>query len=170
MIKKVFKIFFAWQDEKEESWLRSMSKKGWALKDYKLLSYTFEKEQPEDYIYKLDYKSTKNDDLQEYIGLYKDAGWEHVAQYLGWHYFRTKASKECTQDIYSTEESKIQKYQGLLYTLIGLAVAVFLLSLSIFFNTSDYKIISIFKWAYIILMILFLYAITKIVFKIRKLK
>lgn len=87
-MRRMVKVFFAWQDGKEESWLRSMSKQGWALKKYNLFVYTIEKIKPTDSIYKLDYKTTKNDDLIEYMTLYKDAGWEHVTQFFGWHYFR----------------------------------------------------------------------------------
>lgn len=129
--KKVFKLFAYWQDTKEEEWLNQMAKDGWLLKDYRFF-YFFEKSEPGNYVYKTDYKTLKNTDFQEYKAIFKDAGWEHAAQFAGWHYFRTKTDNGVLPDIYSDSDSRIQKYTSVLRT-ISLAyfalVAIFLLFL-----------------------------------------
>lgn len=114
--KKVFKLFAYWQDSKEEEWLNQMAKDGWLLKDYRFF-YIFKKSEPGNYVYKTDYKTLKNKEFEEYKTIFKDAGWEHAAQFAGWHYFRTKAENGALPDIYSDTDSKIQKYTSLLKTI-----------------------------------------------------
>lgn len=114
--KKVFRIFWAWQDHNEEIWLNQMARKGWALKSYNYL-YTFEKIDPVPYIYKLDYKATTNDDLDEYKMIFQETGWEYVTQYGKWHYFRTLETGEHPTEIYSESEFHIETYKNLLRNL-----------------------------------------------------
>ncbi|WP_442598394.1 DUF2812 domain-containing protein [Neobacillus sp. D3-1R] len=166
--KKVWKIFFAWQDNKEEEWLQEMTQKGWALKKSRFV-YTFEKIEPSNYVYKLDYKTTSNKDLEEYKAIFEDAGWEHVTQFGSWHYFRTKASNAETPDIYSDNESKIQKYKGLMHSLLVGLLAMLVLSLNFFFNqTGDYTILI--KGFYIGILALLVWGIWRVQQKINLLK
>ncbi|MFE8700760.1 DUF2812 domain-containing protein [Cytobacillus sp. FJAT-54145] len=121
--KKVFKIFWAWQDSNEEVWLNQMAKEGWALRSYKYL-YTFDKAEPDNYIYKLDYKANKDDDLDEYKMIFQDAGWEYVTRYGDWHYFRTLATEDTSPEIYTECEYKIEKYNSLLSNLTAALIAL----------------------------------------------
>lgn len=130
--KKVFKMFPVWQDNKEEEWLTQMAKEGWGLKKYRML-YHFEKIEPANHIYKIDFKGTKNSDLDEYKAIFNHAGWEHVTQFGGWHYFRTAAENGVVPDIYSDTESRVQKYMGLLkyltiayFALVAMIIMYFL--------------------------------------------
>lgn len=134
--KKVFRLFLAWQDEKEEEWLREMSLKGWEFKRY-FFGYNFEKTEPKDVVYRLDYKSTFNNDFDEYLKIYQDAGWEHVAQGIRWNYFRTDVKDCVLPEIYSDNYSKIQKYKGLLRVLL----TIFGLSLINFSNIGETPIL-----------------------------
>ena len=53
---KKFHWFWAWEDEKEETWLREMSSTRLASKILSFPSnYTFGKGQSVDYVYRLDY-------------------------------------------------------------------------------------------------------------------
>ncbi|MBM7578169.1 DUF2812 domain-containing protein [Jeotgalibacillus terrae] len=170
MEKKVTRIFWAWQDAEEEIWLRKMSNEGWKLKSYKSLRYTFEQITPEDAIYRLDYKTTTNEDLDEYIAIYEDAGWEHVAQFSGWHYFRSAENNSAAPDIYSDQASKIQKYSGLLTTLYISLLALLLLSISVFLNDSESVFFTALKWMYVIVIAIMVIAVVKVLIKIRRLK
>ncbi len=136
-LKRVFNIFLIWQEDKEERWLREMALKGWHLIDFTVFMYIFIKGDPEDYVYKLDYKVSCNSDLPEYINIFQEAGWEHVTQFLGWHYFRTKAEGSRTPDIYSDNESRIQKYQSLLYVIYVVTFANVFNIINMFFGTID---------------------------------
>lgn len=116
-IRKV-KFFWAWQDEKEEAWLREMAQQGWHLvsPSYPCV-YTFIQGEARDVAYRLDY-ITSRVDRGEYMQLFQDAGWEHVGELVGWQYFRKDAKPGEDPQIYTDPESKIDKYRRLFGFLI----------------------------------------------------
>ena len=134
MKKKVFKLFWAWQDEKENAWLERMGTEGWKLVGYHSGFYTFIQTEPKQYIYTSDYKSNGRKDIEEYIALFEDAGWEHAAEFLNWHYFRTEAEKARIPDIYSDAESKAEKFKGVLSVVLSILGAVMCIAATIVFN------------------------------------
>lgn len=95
-IKKIFKIHWAWNDDKEERWLEKMSQEGWHLTSPSFV-YRFEKGDPADMVYRMDFQSLRKTDIKEYLGLFKDAGWEHVGRFGAWYYlkkeFKSKGRK-----------------------------------------------------------------------------
>lgn len=110
-----FRWFWVWQDEAEEAWLREMSQQGWHLSSVGIPTvYDFESGEPEDFVYRLDYPSYSRTEKENYLQLFRDAGWEHIGEMSGWHYFRQKAQPGEELEIYSDAESKISKYQRLL--------------------------------------------------------
>lgn len=116
--KTVFKIFFAWQEKKEEKWLKEMSKKGWHLDNTSFLNYIFRKGEPKDMIYRLDFKIIRNENIDDYITLFEDAGWEYISRLGWWYYFRTEAKKGKGQELYSDNASRIRMYNSLRWFLI----------------------------------------------------
>ncbi|MCT2535551.1 DUF2812 domain-containing protein [Aquibacillus koreensis] len=126
MKKRVWKFFFVWQDESEEAWLSQMAEQGWIFKHYRLFYYVFEKQYPNQLLYKLDYQVNIKD-FPGYVNLYKDAGWEYVTSYLGWHYFKGHKDGVYTEELYSDQNSYIQKYRRIIQTLfLALWVVVIL--------------------------------------------
>lgn len=123
-----FRLFWAWQDEKEEAWLREMAQQGWHLVSPDFPGfYTFQQEEPRDIVYRLDFITSKID-RDEYMQLFEDAGWEHVGAMMSWQYFRKEAKAGQDPEIYTDPESKIQKYLRLFgYMLIFLPIWVILL-------------------------------------------
>jgi hypothetical protein len=114
IIVKKFKWFWAWQDEQEEKWLRDMSLQGYHLKKAGFFgSYEFEMGEPVDYIYRLDFNASTSKNLETYLQLFNDAGWDYLGNLGGWQYFRIKAFGEERQEIFNDNESKIQKYYRL---------------------------------------------------------
>ena len=113
-----FKWFWAWNDDKEEAWLREMAQQGWHLvsPNYPCV-YTFLQGEPRDVAYRLDYITSKVD-RGEYLQLFQDAGWEHVGEMVGWQYFRKEAKPGENPEIFTDNESKIQKYLRLFGFLI----------------------------------------------------
>ena len=170
--RKVFKLFFVWQDKQEEKWLREMAQKGWLLKSYNVFYYNFVKSEPKDYIYKLDYKSSSDKDMDEYLKIFDDMGWEHVEQYLGWHYFRSEADNVKIPDIYSDKTSEIHKYKGLLKVLSTILVGISIIAISVVYNSiyDGVTYMKILRWVYVVLISLLGYAVAKTFFKIKKLK
>jgi hypothetical protein len=125
------KWFWLWQDEQEEEWLRSMAKQGLHLKEIRLLNrYVFEESTPQDIVYRLDF-FTANKDYPGYQQLFRDAGWEHVAVYGSWQYFRKPAAAGASLEIFTDTDSKVQKYQRIVAILV-VFMAVFLTSLGSF--------------------------------------
>ncbi len=115
--KKIIRTFFAWQEEKEEKWLRKMSNEGWHLSRVGFFYYIFQKGKPHDYVYKFDFKVMGKTELLNYISIFKDSGWEHMGSFGSWLYFRIDAKGDIDLDIYSDNRSKIEKYKRLLIVL-----------------------------------------------------
>ncbi len=84
--------FFTIADyEEEEIWLREWHKKGWRVVNVAPpCFYTFESCEPEDVIYRLDFKN--NEQTEEYLQMLADFGWEYFDQCTGWLYFRRPAA------------------------------------------------------------------------------
>lgn len=117
---KLFRWFWAWDDDKEEAWLRGMAQKGWHFKSVALPgNYTFEQGEPRDYVYRLDYLTEKKDILN-YLQIFQDAGWDYVGEMNGWQYFRKEAIPGEEMDIFSDNESKAKKYQRILFILVAI--------------------------------------------------
>jgi len=128
-ILKKHRIFWAWQDEEEEAWLREMAQQGWHLLQPGFLGFfTFQQGEPSDMVYRLDYITSKFD-RADYLQLFKDSGWEFVGEMMGWQYFRKKARPGEDPQIFTDPESKIQKYRRLLaYFIIFLPIWIVLLN------------------------------------------
>ncbi|MGV3464273.1 MAG: DUF2812 domain-containing protein [Heyndrickxia sp.] len=172
MKKRVFKLFWAWQDDQENKWLEKMAEEGWKLIKYNFLVYTFAKMEPKKYIYKTDFKNNQNHDLQEYLALFEDAGWEHVTQYAGWHYFRTEPGKAKTPDIYSDSNSKMEMFRRLLWFLLMPLMGIIIIACTIVFNDSfsQIKLMIVLKIVYVVLICLLGFSVLNILYKMKRLK
>ncbi len=116
--KRVFKVIWAWEDDKEEEWLSEMSRQGWHLYDTAPITYYFQRGKPLDVTYRLDFKLTVQKDYQEYLALFKDAGWELVAVMANWHYFRIQPGNNSKPELYNDNRSRIEKYKRLLWIVL----------------------------------------------------
>lgn len=165
---KKFHWFWAWDDEKEEAWLREMSQQGWHLKSYQFPSnYTFEKGDPIDFVYRLDY-FTDRKDTSNYLRLFQDAGWNHLGEMGGWQYFRKETINGEAPEIYSDNESKEKKYQRILLFLVillpGFSGAIFMAS------RSSSIFIQVITFVMIVLMLIYVYAMVRLLHRISQLK
>jgi hypothetical protein len=118
--KKVFRLFWAWEDEKEEAWLSAMAREGWHLVNSQGVRFIFRRGEPADVVYRLDYRPERGLDIAEYYGLFRDAGWEPVTRYSGWHYFRTPVGGSPAPEIFSDTQSRIEKYRRLAWLVAPL--------------------------------------------------
>lgn len=121
------KWFWPWQDAQEEAWLEVMSRQGLHLKRADLFAqYEFSQGQPQEYIYRLDFQdSLKPKNKAEYLRLFTDDGWEHLGPLGGWQYFRKPVGLDGEREIFTDNESKIQKYNRFI-TWFGLAYPSYL--------------------------------------------
>jgi len=113
----------------EESWLRELHQQGWKLR--KMVPpcfYTFESCEPEDVIYRLDYRNKKLGSDYDYIRMIEDFGWDYAGSCVGWLYFRkpaAEASCEEEGELFSDYASRLSMVEKLVRTR--------LLPLTIFF-------------------------------------
>ena len=97
--KKQFRIFTIVDLDKEEEYLHEMHLKGWKLNKVTYspflvaVRYTFEKCQPQEVAYQLDFYPMKKSERASYLQLFKDCGWEHITDFNSFSYFR-KAHSE----------------------------------------------------------------------------
>jgi len=125
-----FRFFAVWQEGKEVLWLKSMSAKGWHLKRVGFLSYEFEKGEPRDYEYTLDFRLEVREDMREYRGLIEDSGWQYLGHMGGWQYFRIEADKAAGAEIYSDTESLMGKYWRVVTILAISGLPLFIMFMS----------------------------------------
>ena len=134
--KKVTKYYSILAHEKEEKFLRDMHKSGWKFtKVTGLGRYHFEKCEPNDVIYQLDYNQEGLKNKDEYVKMFADCGWEYMQTYCGYTYFRKPANEmNSNEEIFCDNESKLQMmkrvYLGrmlpLLLILLALVIPTFI--------------------------------------------
>lgn len=109
--------------EKEEKWLNGMALDGWVLCG-KSFNYYFRKTVPGDSVIKIDYRNFKsNYDYRDYLTLFQDSGWEHIAgsRHSGSQYFKKSAENSDTE-IFSDTSSKASRYKR--YSNMWLSLAI----------------------------------------------
>ena len=102
--KVVYRIATIADYDREALYFRKMHAKGWKLRkvSYSILlfavKYTFEKCQPEQVSYQLDFYPMKKSERSSYLQLFKDCGWEHITDFNSFSYFR-KAHSEIESNV-----------------------------------------------------------------------
>lgn len=129
--KRVYRTFWVWDDTKEEAWLGEMSRRGYHLKSPGSFAYTFEQGPPAEMTYRLDFQSARTvpkKDREEYLALFKDAGWDLAGERYGWYYFRRPAEGDNPPEIFSDTESRISKHRRV---LVALGFLLFILAVTL---------------------------------------
>jgi Protein of unknown function (DUF2812) len=108
--------------------LRAMSAKGWHLIGFKEPNYLklwqgygfiFEKGEPEERVYRTDYRPGSKHKIAEYVQLCEDAGWRKVFSRKGFYIFSAPADLAAHADFFSDRDSRIAKLKRIrLRTLI----------------------------------------------------
>lgn len=164
-----FKWFWAWEDEKEEAWLRNMSLEGWHLASVGFPAwYTFQQGAPVSYAYRLDYipQKRKNDD---YYQLFRDAGWKYLGELNNWQYFRKEVTGSELPEIYTDVESKVQKYR----LVLGMLLPFFPISIIFWVNIDRLPasgIIDFFVLLFLAIYLTLMYGILRLTQRIDQLK
>jgi len=170
-VKKVFRVFWAWQDQKEEEWLRNMSNQGWHLQKPGNFFFTFIKGKPEDVVYKMDFHILNKNERNEYAKIFDDAGWEDVGSVSNWHYFRIPAKEGGNPDIFSDTESRLDKYRRLIIFLLIFFPIIFNVVILKYLDrigTDFFKTVLII--IYLSINALWIYAMLRLFFLIKKLR
>ena len=125
MSKTIVKFFTIADYEEEEIWLREQHLSGWKLvKMIPPCIYIFDECQPENVIYRLDYKNSEQ--TEDYMQMIRDFGWEYFGQCNGWLYFRKPADaadSEQDGELFSDNASRVDLVTHVVKTrLIPLAI------------------------------------------------
>ena len=150
--KVVYRISTIADYDREALYLGEMHAKGWKLRKVSYsnlvvaVKYTFEKCQPEQVSYQLDFYPMKKSERASYLQLFKDCGWEHITDFNSFSYFR-KAHSEIESnaefEIYNDAAGKLAMVNRILRlrlvpVLLLLAIHIpFLLKLLNRSNTFD---------------------------------
>jgi hypothetical protein len=137
--KRTFKWFWPWQDERLESWLGQMSQQGWHLASAGWPArYTFTRGEPADLVYRLDWQEACRKEQPNYLQLFADAGWELAGSHAGWQIFRRPAASHPQPEIYTDVDSKIAKYERMVFAAGGAFAAVVVVMVTLLFYQVDW--------------------------------
>ena len=142
--KIVYRIFTIADYEREALYFREMHAKGWKLRkvSYSILlfavKYTFEKCQPEQVSYQLDFYPMKKSERASYLQLFKDCGWEHITDFNGFSYFRKLHSgieSDAEFEIYNDAAGKLAMVKRILTRRMLPILLLFLALLPVFLQS-----------------------------------
>ncbi|WP_086349656.1 DUF2812 domain-containing protein [Candidatus Enterococcus clewellii] len=145
MKKEVVKYFGLADYLEEERFLADQHRSGWKMVGAKKLgwSYVFEKCEPEEYIYQLDF--IENDQVDEdYFQLFEDCGWEYFHKLNNWYYFRKKKSENKDENaIFNDAASRAEMAKKVMRSqwIILLPLLIIFFSLSNTFRDNSSSII-----------------------------
>lgn len=139
--KIVYRIFTIADYEREALYFREMHAEGWKLKEVTYsnlvvaVKYTFEKCQPEQVSYQLDFYPMKKSDRATYLQLFKDCGWEHITDFNGFSYFRklhSEIESDAEFEIYNDAVGKLAMVKRILTRRMFPILLLFLALLPVF--------------------------------------
>ena len=129
LVKK-FRWFLLTDYEKEEAFLREKHMQGYKLIRVMLPGiYCFERCEPEDVIYKLDFNPQSTEEKKRYVQMYTDYGWEYLQDLNDYSYFRKSACDEDESDltIFSDDQSKLDMLKRIFLKRMVPLLFIFLL-------------------------------------------
>lgn len=126
-----FHYFVLTDYEEEENYLRKMHKDGWKFTHVTLPGfYHFEKCEPEDVVYRIDFNPQPSHKKENYTKLYEDYGWEYLQDMNEYSYFRKSASEtEADTEIFSDNASKLEMLHRIFAKRMIPILTIFLLCL-----------------------------------------
>lgn len=113
--------------EKEEQYLTQMASKGWRFVDTNGFLYTFEKCEPENVAYRLDYSGIPLCQRDDYYAMFRDYGWEYLQDINGFSYFRKSADGVSPDELelFSDGESHLKMIRKFLCAKLPLIFIMF---------------------------------------------
>lgn len=107
--KTELKLFTITQWKQEQEYLRDRHNNGWRFIKVNFPGlYHFEKCEPEDVTYQLDYNPEGIAHKDEYVQMFRDCGWEYLQDYVGYSYFRKPVSEmNGNEEIFCDDASRL---------------------------------------------------------------
>ena len=141
--KTELRIFTIADWEKEEEYLQKRHQEGWKFVNVTLPGfYHFQKCEPENVVYQLDYNQEGLKKKDEYVQMFKDCGWEYIQEFGGYTYFRKPAfamigEEKIFCDIESRLDMMRRMFTGRYLPLLIILLLVILPNLPSFFRDAD---------------------------------
>ena len=139
--KVVYRICTIADYDREALYLREMHAQGWKLKEVSYsnlavaVKYTFEKCQPEQVVYQLDFYPMKKSERASYLQLFKDFGWEHITDFNSFSYFSKPYSQiesDSEFEIYNDAAGRLAMVKRILTRRMFPILLLFLALLPVF--------------------------------------
>ena len=165
--KKEWKFFSIWGYEKEQEYLRTMHKRGWKLVRITGIGvYHFEKCEPQDVIYQLDYNKEGLGHKEEYVKMFEDCGWEYLTEFDGYNYFRKPADKmQQEEEIFCDDISRLDMMNRIFIgRVIPLIVILCGLIVQLYISATDH---SERGWLPAVVVLVVIYIITFLQFAVK---
>lgn len=107
--KTKIRFFTVAQWQQEQEFLRQEHNNGWKFTSLNALGcYHFEKCEPQDVVYQLDYNPDGIAHKAEYVQMFRDCGWEYLQDYFGYSYFRKPVSAmDGNEEIFCDDSSRL---------------------------------------------------------------
>lgn len=130
-MKKEFRWFSIMDYDKEGEYLSERHREGWKFYNVTFPGiYTFERCEPEDVIYQLDYNKEGKKNQDEYVQMFKDCGWEYVMDFNGYSYFRKPVSQmQQKEEIFCDDMSRLDLLNRIFVSRVIPMIAIFFVSL-----------------------------------------
>ena len=171
--KTLIRFFTIADFEEEEAWLREQHNMGWRLAKATLpCFYTFDRCEPEDVIYRLDFKNGEEEG--DYFQMFRDYGWEYFEHMAGWLYFRKPAAEvetEADGELFSDGLSKVEMVKKIVFTRLLPLLTIFLCCLlPSWLRRFDGGIFSVLSYVLYALVLLYIWLIVYCGIKLTKLR
>lgn len=126
--KTCIKMFTISEYEEEEQWLRGMARSGWMLKSTIVpCFYFFERCEPQDIVFKLEFRSQSLGEDQEYFRMLEDFGWKYLLSCNRFRYFyKTAEADERSNELFSDNASKLAMVKKILISRMLPIAIIFL--------------------------------------------
>ena len=178
MAEKVMKIAF-WtiaDFKEEEDWLREMARKGLHFLHMTVpCFYTFERGEPRDVIYRLDF--TNNNEGGDYNRMLAEFGWENCGRCMGWIYWRRNADEMADEregELFSDDASRLDMVKKVVQTRMLPLLVIFLCcvvpNLVRAINDELYGASGFFLGFFGVMFVLYVYLLTHCGVKLRRMR
>ena len=178
--KTLFRFFTLFEYEEEQAFLEKQHKNGWKAVSYKFPGfYKFEKCEPEDMVYRIDFTNEDGSKNPEYRQMFADNGWEFLWSVNGFSIFRKPLAANTadnSNEIFSDNASRFQMLQKIQQRRLLPFITIFLCAVipnfikgihGDFISSIFDNILTVF---FGVMFVLYTYVCIKSLFKIRKLK
>lgn len=124
-----WRYFFVYEDPKQEAWLEEQARRGLHLIRPGLFRFAFVQGEPREEKYRLDFQTLRGTAREEYLALFRDAGWEFLGQVANRYYFRARPDA-LTPEIFTDVDSRKERirrqmrFAGVVTALLGLQTSI----------------------------------------------